>query len=322
MLGAQERQSGSLGARPVELTWLEDFLCLARTNNFSRAAQERNITQSAFSRRIKALENWLGAPLVDRSTYPTSLTPAGHAFLGVAEEVLRALQLARSDLRTSGGGRVRFAALHSLALSFFPDWLGTIKAAAGGFDSALQADNMHNCLQALVEGNVDFVLCFVHPELPIVIDPLRFAAMEVGEDCLVPASAPAGQGRRARFALPGRAAKAIPHLAYGPDAFLGRAVNLKLRDGPDCWLHTVYENAMAEGLKAMALAGLGLAWLPESSAGPELRSGRLRRAGGASWDIPLGVRLYRTPDRGNPQVEAIWAAAQAACQTTAARREH
>ena len=320
MLGAQERQTRILGARPMELTWLEDFLCLARTNNFSRAAQERNITQSAFSRRIKALENWLGAPLVDRSTYPTSLTAAGHAFVGVAEEVLRALQFARADLRTSGGGQVRFAALHSLALSFFPEWLDSIHAATGTFNCALQADNMHNCLQALVEGNVDFVLCFVHPELPIVIDPLRFSALEVGQDCLIPASAPAGQGRRARFALPGRAAKAIPHLAYGPDAFLGRAVNLKLRDRPGGRLRTVYENAMAEGLKAMALAGLGLAWLPESSAREELRSGRLRRAGGSAWDIPLGVRLYRTPDRGNPQVEAIWVAAQAVAQTAAARQ--
>ncbi len=298
----------------MELTWLEDFLCLARTNNFSRAAQERNITQSAFSRRIKALENWLGAPLVDRSTYPTALTPAGQAFLGVAGEVLRSLQLARADLRASGGGRVRFAALHTLALSFFPAWLGLVKAEAGAFDSTLQADNMHNCLQALIEGDVDFALCFVHPELPVVIDPLRFSALRIGGDRLIPVCVPKGPGRRPRFSLPGRGAKAIPFLAYGPDAFLGRAVAVKLRDSPDCRLHTVYENAMAEGLKAMALAGHGVAWLPESSIGPALSDGRLRRAGAAHWDIPLGVRLYRTPDRGNPQVEAIWDAAQTVSQ--------
>ncbi len=303
----------------MELTWLEDFLCLARTNNFSRAALERNVTQSAFSRRIKALEYWLGARLVDRSTYPTSLTPAGHAFLTVAEEVLRALQLARADLRASGGGRVRFAALHSLALAFFPIWSGAIKAAAGPFDSSMQADNMHNCLQALIEGSVDFVLCFVHPELPIVIDPLRFIALPVGEDRLIPLSVPSGQGGRPRFALRGRSAKAIPHLAYGPDAFLGQAVNLKLRDRPGCRLHTVYENPMAEALKAMALAGQGIAWVPESSAGPELRSGRLCRAGGAVWDIPLSIRLYRTPERENPQVDAIWTAAQAASQAAPRR---
>ncbi len=52
----------------MDLNWLRDFECLGRTLNFTRAAEERNITQSAFSRRIKALESWVGLPLVDRAT--------------------------------------------------------------------------------------------------------------------------------------------------------------------------------------------------------------------------------------------------------------
>ena len=46
----------------METKWLEDFLSLARTMNFSRSADERFVTQPAFSRRIKALEVWAGAP--------------------------------------------------------------------------------------------------------------------------------------------------------------------------------------------------------------------------------------------------------------------
>ena len=59
----------------MELKWLEDFLSLARTGNFSRSAEERHVTQSAFSRRIQALELWLGVSLIDRSNYPTTLPP-------------------------------------------------------------------------------------------------------------------------------------------------------------------------------------------------------------------------------------------------------
>ena len=51
----------------MDLNWLRDFECLARTLNFTRAAEDRNITQSAFSRRIKALESWVGAPLINRA---------------------------------------------------------------------------------------------------------------------------------------------------------------------------------------------------------------------------------------------------------------
>ena len=49
--------------KTMNLSWLEDFLALAASGNFSRAAQERHMTQPAFSRRIRALEEWLGATL-------------------------------------------------------------------------------------------------------------------------------------------------------------------------------------------------------------------------------------------------------------------
>ena len=58
----------------MNLIWLEDFLALASTGNFSRAAEERHMTQPAFSRRIRALEEWLGVVLIDRTTHPAALT--------------------------------------------------------------------------------------------------------------------------------------------------------------------------------------------------------------------------------------------------------
>ena len=61
----------------METKWLEDFVSLAETRSFSRSAQLRHVTQPAFSRRIQALEAWAGIDLVDRSSYPTRLTPAG-----------------------------------------------------------------------------------------------------------------------------------------------------------------------------------------------------------------------------------------------------
>src|SRR5437899_7410544 len=55
------------GNRPLDLEWLEDFLALADSGNFSRAAQVRAIAQPAFSRHIKSLEEWVGVDLFDRS---------------------------------------------------------------------------------------------------------------------------------------------------------------------------------------------------------------------------------------------------------------
>ena len=72
----------------METKWLEDFVSLAETRSFSRSAQLRHVTQPAFSRRIQALEAWAGIDLVDRSSYPTRLTPAGETFHAQALEIL------------------------------------------------------------------------------------------------------------------------------------------------------------------------------------------------------------------------------------------
>ncbi len=64
----------------MDTSWLQDFLTLADCGNFSRAAERRNMTQPAFSRRIRMLEEWVGAALFDRSTHQATLTPAGACF--------------------------------------------------------------------------------------------------------------------------------------------------------------------------------------------------------------------------------------------------
>nr|WP_305000075.1 LysR family transcriptional regulator [Rahnella sikkimica] len=83
----------------MELKWFEDFLSVSHCYSFTRAASERNITQSALSRRIKQLEEWLGVPLFDRKTYPIRLTPEGEDFQQTAAELVDSMAQLRSDLR-------------------------------------------------------------------------------------------------------------------------------------------------------------------------------------------------------------------------------
>ena len=92
----------------MELKWLEDFLSLAETRSFSRSAEQRRVTQPAFSRRIRSLEIWLGTVLLDRSTYPITLTPEGRHFRETAEEVVRVLTLgAAHQLRAVAAQHIR-----------------------------------------------------------------------------------------------------------------------------------------------------------------------------------------------------------------------
>ena len=56
----------------MDLKWIEDFLYLSQYGSFAKAAKARNITQPAFGRRIKLLEEWVGVDLVNRNTYPAT----------------------------------------------------------------------------------------------------------------------------------------------------------------------------------------------------------------------------------------------------------
>ncbi len=290
----------------MDLKHLEDFVSLCETRSFSRSALARNVTQSAFSRRIQALEVWLGASLIDRSTFPTSLTDEGRSFRETADEVLNMLQDARSDMqarRQASRRTISFAALHTLALSVFPEWLKDIERSLGSLKTDVLADNSHNCVQSLVEGKSDFLLTFHHDAVPISIDPERFPFIVLGEDRLLAASR--CEDGEPLFRLDDDASL----LAYGSNSFLGRLSAHAARvAGVDLMTSHVNDNAVAEILKAMVLAGHGVAWLPESLIRRDLASGQLCDLGA---DLRMEIRMYRSADRTRPSIDQLWKAAAA-----------
>ena len=293
----------------MDLKWIEDFLCLARLGSFSRAAAERHVTQSAFSRRIMSLENWLGAPLLDRNAYPATLTDAGREFLPAAAELARQLYDAKAAARRGrkkGERTITLAAQHSLSLHFFDGWAAAIEARVGPLDFRLIADNYYGAVRAMRDGGCDFLLCYMHPEVSAIPRGV-FHELLVGGDRLIPVSAP--KGRRPMFSLPGRSNAPIPYLAYGPEMFLGKVIELIVSRAP-CHLRLCYENAFSEALKVTARAGRGVAWLPENVARESLAGGELIRAGGEKWRARLDIRLFRAHDSNSPLCDEVWQAAE------------
>lgn len=300
----------------MDIKWIEDFLSLAATRNFSRSADHRNVTQPAFSRRIRALEAWTGAELVDRSTYPLTLTVAGKLFNDAASEALKLLNDARNQLRSehTAHNMLRVTAGHSLALSFFPEWLdglngdGLNKNGSADLSARITATNIHDSVLALSEGECDLLLCFHHPQLPILLNPDQYEYLTVGSERVIPVSAPDRQGA-ALFSLPGSKSKPTRLLAYPATSFLGRVIELILANAPQApGLITTYESEMAELLKRMALNGHGMAWLPQRSVAEELTSSKLVHAGAGSnaWSLELEIRVYRSLQNKRPALTRLW----------------
>jgi DNA-binding transcriptional LysR family regulator len=293
----------------MDIKWVDDFLSLAQTRNFSRSADDRNVTQSALSRRIRSLEAWVGAELVDRSTYPLILTPAGKLFGAAATDAMRLLNDTRALLRVEGKDEnlLSISAGHTLSLNFLPNWLNGVRARHGQLRTRILPANVHDSVLSLVEGNCDLLLCYYHPDLPIELDPARFDYINLGGEVVMPVSIPKRSGAPA-FALPGTKLQPTPQLAYTAGSFFARVVERILsRSDQQCVLANTYETDMAELLKTMALAGHGLAWLPESCIARELAEGRLVRAGSEQWSMMMEIRLFRALDNSKPALRALWA---------------
>lgn len=282
----------------METKWLEDFISLVETNNFSRSAALRHVTQPAFSRRIQSLENWLGTDLVDRTSYPTRLTPAGIVFYEQALEMLAQINGARDMLRSKRAvaqNSIDLAVPHTLSLTFVPKWITALEHEFAPINSRLMAVNVHDAVLQMVEGGCDLLLCYHHPRQPVQLDPSRYDMLVLGRESLR-AYARCDRNRVPEFVLPGTKKAPLPFLSYTNNAYLGRMVELILGDAkPPLHLEPHYETDMAEGLKMMALEGRGIAFLPESAVTRELKQKLLARADNdsADWEIEMDIRLYR-----------------------------
>ncbi|SEP56051.1 MULTISPECIES: LysR substrate-binding domain-containing protein [Pseudomonas] len=300
----------------LELKWLEDFIALAATHSFSQAAERRFVTQPAFSRRIRSLEQSLGLTLIDRSRTPVSLTESGQLFLVTARSVVEQLGEVIRHLHHLEGGQgevLQFAAAHSLALGFFPGWIARLRSEGLNIASRLIATNVGEAVHALREGGCDLMMAFYDPDAALQMDPEIFPSIHLALTSMLPVCAAREDGSPLYDLESGQN---FPLLAYSAGAFLGRSVNLLLRQRKLRYT-TVYETAMADSLKSMALQGLGIAWVPQLSVTAELSRGELVPCGGEQWQIPLEIRLYRCSLVRKAAVRLLWRKLEAGAGTTA-----
>ena len=295
----------------MDTKWLEDFVSLAETRSFSRSAQLRHVTQPAFSRRIQSLEAWAGTDLVDRSSYPTRLTPAGQTLHEQALEMLQTLQSARTMLRAHSSTAqdvIEFAMPHTLAFTFFPGWLSSLAEPFGPVKSRVTALNVHDAVMRLTQGGCDLLIAYHHPAQPLQLDPKRYEMLPLGRETLAPYVKPTAQGTP-MFALPASISAPQPYLAYAPGAYLaGVAEHVIKQSATPLHLDRVYETDMSEGLKAMALEGHGIAFLPASAVRQELRQNKLVLAM-PGVETSIDIRVYRErsqPAQAAGAAEPLW----------------
>ncbi|OWU83486.1 hypothetical protein ATO6_18825 [Oceanicola sp. 22II-s10i] len=294
----------------MELKLLEDFLCLADQLSFSRAAEMRHVTQSTFSKRIRSLEHWFGADLVDRSSHPVTLTPEGAAAIAPSREIVQMMHGLRegiSKFPKQPANAVSFAALHTLLVTFMPAWRKSIEAQMGKINLGPMYQNTEyaSTLRMLRNGDVDFLLTYSHHAVAMNLPEDKFESITLAQERIIPASAPDANGRPLHAIRPD---SVLNYISYGSSSFFASAVAALLAERPLA-LNVMASNAMSVGLRSQVLVGTGLAWLPESLIRQDLADGRLVLGGDEEWEFTVDVKLVRGCNR-RPTPDLLWEVAR------------
>lgn len=284
----------------IETKWLEDFLILEECRHFSQAAEKRNLSQSAFSRRILALEEVLGVKLFDRSVIPLQLTEQGKLFHSQTRNLLQQLSNNLDELlgHNCNLPNIKFAAAHSLSLSIMPKLIRQLSQTEENFIYSVESIDVDQTVKTLIEGKSDFIFSFYDEKL---MQP-PFIALEILQSKLYPIS-PTDITGEPLFHL---ADKNIPLLNYTPNSYMGRLVNRKLVQYDQLNTKTKFISSMSELLKNMVLNQQGIAWLPEYSIIEELQTRKVVILDQNDLVIPIKGYIYRMDTRLNNAAERFW----------------
>jgi len=147
----------SIDVSQIKLFQLRAFVTVANSGSFGKAALDLDMTQSAISYAIGGLEEELGVVLFSRGRKGATLTPVGQELLNNAQQILlnldQLVQVAEKS-RGLGTGRVRVAAIRSLATHWLPRVIAVFKEQHPKIAVTITRCVNHGKVQETLEGGL------------------------------------------------------------------------------------------------------------------------------------------------------------------------
>ncbi|MFF0768290.1 LysR substrate-binding domain-containing protein [Nonomuraea wenchangensis] len=239
---------------------------VGETGHVTRAAEQLGIPQPTASRRLAALSDLVGAPLVLPSGRGIRLTRTGRTLAAASGRALGALATAAREVREEidpASGRVVLGFLHLLGRTLVPSLIRRFRERNPGVRFSLAQGSRQDMLRALREGDIDLV--FVAP-MPLG-DP-DLAGRPLADQELVLAVPPghrlAGRARVRAAELEGEELVTLEH-GYGL-----RQITDDLCAAAGFEPRIAFEGQESETVRGLVAAGLGVAVLPRTDPGPGL----------------------------------------------------
>ena len=292
----------------MDMQWLEDVLVLLEEGNLTRAAARRNITQPAFSRRIRSFEDWLGVDVLERGANSIEVSHS----LASNEVEIRALVSRIRDLKGKitqfdpASSTVSIAAQHAPVFSTFPDMALHAKQFFPAIKFRLRAANLRDCVSMFLRGDTTMLLCSeAKGATPLPFGPSIRRELW-GVDYLVPVD---GGGLRYSVKANGDIPSSTPAIVYPEESYFGEVLSVEERHfgTPRLCSNPVCETAFSSGIKELVLKGIGVGWLPYSMVYREVENGDLISMGETLGKVPLSVAVYAdVKDQTSMSLLDVW----------------
>jgi DNA-binding transcriptional LysR family regulator len=289
-------------ADELNLERLRAFLAVARSHNFSRAAERLGKTQPSVSQAIARLERAVGQPLFLREGRTTQLAPAGRLLLQHAERIFDELDQARERLAGLGAlraGELVVGTSDTLAYYLLPPVFAAFRARHPGIELRLDNRPSPATVAQVAERAVDLgvVTLPVRPDHRVLFEPLR---TEVTDVVILPPRHPLARKRRLSLGELARQPLLLLDQTTATRATLDEAfARLGLRP------RVAMEMSSVEVLKRLVELGFGLSVVPALAVARELRARTLAAA-------PLsGLSAHRRVALATPAASPLSPAAAA-----------
>ena len=271
----------------MEMHQLRYMVAVARTGNFSRAAEQCRVAQPSLSQQIMKLEEELGERLFDRMRRETKLTPAGEAFLRRAVRILEEVDAAKreaTDARALPHGVVTIGVLPTIAPYLLPKLLSAFTGKFPSVEIVIQEETTARLLKQLHAYEIDLALA----SQPIQDERLEIREL-FSEELLL--ALPPGHPLVSRRTIAVEDLESERLIVMQAGHCLGDQV-LRFCDRRDLHPRISFRSAQLETIQALVRSGLGISLIPAMAV----------KAGLADAPVYRSLKAPR-PDR---RIIALW----------------
>ncbi len=275
----------------MDFDQLETFLEVARLSSFSRAAERRFRTQPAISAQIRALEEEVGAKLLDRSGGKVAMTAAGKVFQKYVEETLeqrRIMLVSLAEMERVPRGEIVVSANEGTCLHILPEVFAEFKRQYPTVGVSVKRQEHSKILEAIIDNSCDFgIVSLPVPDKRLTVVPIHREELIV----ITPPSHPLARQRKATVEEVVEYPLLLPKVGRTRDALETLFHERRLKPIVSMELDS------SELLKRFVAADVGIGFIPRSHVAEDLQAKALAALTLADASIQRDLALVFRKDK-------------------------